>query len=68
MKNNYFTITIIIYLTKKPIECIDDTWSVDILDLNVYATEKERVYRKYSVVIHNIRNFGWTVPSKFKNF
>ena len=46
---------------------IDETWSLDILDLKDYGPENNRNYRFVLVVIDNFSNFGWTVPLKNKN-
>ena len=46
---------------------IDDTWSLDILDLEDYGPENNRGYRYVLVVIDNFSKFGWTVPIKKKN-
>ena len=46
---------------------IDDTWSLDILDLKDYGPENNRRYRYVLVVIDNFSKFGWTIPLKNKN-
>ena len=46
---------------------IDDTWSLDILDLKDYGSENNRGYRYVLVIIDNFSKFGWTVPLKNKN-
>ena len=46
---------------------IDDTWSLDILDLKDYGPENNRGYRYILVVIDNFSRFGWTLPLKVKN-
>ena len=46
---------------------IDDTWSLDILDLKDYGPENNRGYRYVLVVIDNFSKYGWTVPLKNKN-
>ena len=46
---------------------IDDTWSLDILDLKDYGPENNRGYRYVLVIIDNFSKFGWTVPIKNKN-
>ena len=46
---------------------IDDTWSLDILDLKDYGPENNRGYRYILVIIDNFSKFGWTVPLKNKN-
>ena len=46
---------------------IDDTWSLDILDLKDYGSENNRRYRYVLVVIDNFSKFGWTSPLKNKN-
>ena len=56
------------YLTNKTdVYHIDDTWSLDILDLKDYGPENNRNYRYVLVVIDNFSKFGWTVPLKNKN-
>ena len=45
---------------------IDDTWSLDILDLNDYGPENSRGYRFVLVTIDNFSKFGWTIPLKKK--
>ena len=46
---------------------IDDTWSLDILDLKDYGPENNRNYRYVLVILDNFSKFGWTVPLKNKN-
>ena len=46
---------------------IDDTWSLDILDLKDYGPENNTGYRYILVIIDNFSKFGWTVPLKSKN-
>ena len=46
---------------------IDDTWSLDILDLKDYGPKNNRGYRYVLVIIDNFGNFGWTIPLKNKN-
>ena len=46
---------------------IDDTWSLDILDLKDYGPENNRNYRYVLVIIDNFSKIGWTVPIKNKN-
>ena len=46
---------------------IDDTWSLDILDLKDYGPENNRGYRYVLVVIDNFSKFGWTSSLKNKN-
>ena len=56
------------YLTNKTDVChIDDTWSLDILDLKDYGSENNRGYRSVFVIIDNFSKFGWTIPLKNKN-
>ena len=45
----------------------DDTWSLDILDLNDYGPENNKGYRYVLVIIDNFSKFGWTVPLKNEN-
>ena len=46
---------------------IDDTWSLDILDLKDYGPKNNRGYRYVLVIIDNFSKFRWTVPLKNKN-
>ena len=46
---------------------IDDTWSLNILDLKDYGPENNRGYRYVLVFIDNFSKFGWTIPLKNKN-
>ena len=46
---------------------IDDTWSLDILDLKDYGPENNRGYRNVLVIIDNFSKFGWTTSLKNKN-
>ena len=56
------------YATNKTnVSHIDDTWSLDILDLKDYGPENNRGYRYVLVVIDNFSKFGWTSPLKNKN-
>ena len=56
------------YITKKTdVYHIDDTWSLDILDLKDYGPENNRGYRYVLVVIERFSKFGWTIPLKNKN-
>ena len=59
-KRNYAT-------NKTDVYHIDDTWSLDILDLKDYGPENNRGYRYVLVVIDNFSKFGWTIPLKNKN-
>ena len=59
-KKNYAT-------NKTDVYHIDDTWSLDILDLKDYGPENNRGYRYVLVVIDNFSKYGWTVPLKNKN-
>ena len=59
-KKNYIT-------NKTDVFYIDDTWSLDILDLKDYGPENNRGYRYVLVTIDNFSKFGWTVPLKNKN-
>ena len=43
---------------------VDDTWSLDILDLKDYGPENNRNYRYVLVIIDNFSEFGWKVPLK----
>ena len=56
------------YATNKTdIHHIDDTWSLDIIDLKDYGPENNRGYRYILVTIDNFSKFGWTVPLRNKN-
>ena len=46
---------------------IDDTWSLDILDLKDYGPKNNRGYRYVLVIIDNFSKFGWTIPLKNKS-
>ena len=46
---------------------VDDTWSLDILDLKDYGPENNRGYRYVLVIIDNFSKYGWTVPLRHKN-
>ena len=59
-KRNYAT-------NKTDVYHIDDTWSLDILDLKDYGPENNRGYRYVLVTIDNFSKFGWTVPLENKN-
>ena len=59
-KTNYAT-------NKTDVYHIDDTWSLDILDLKDYGPKNNRGYRYVLVIIDNFSKFGWTVPLKNKN-
>ena len=59
-KRNYAT-------NKTDVYNIDDTWSLDILDLKDYGLKNNRGYRYVLVIIDNFSKFGWTVPLKNKN-
>ena len=54
-------------INKTDVHHIDDTWSLDILDLKDYGPEKNRRYRYVLVVIDNFSKFCWTVTIKNKN-
>ena len=56
------------YATNKTnVYYIDDTWSLDNLDLKDYDPENNRGYRYVLVVIDNFSKFGWTTALKNKN-
>ena len=46
---------------------IDDTWSLDILDLKEYGPKNNRGYRYVLVIIDSFSKFGWTIPLKSRN-
>ena len=59
-KKNYITNKINIYH-------IDDTWSIDLLDLNDYGPKNNKGYRYCLIVIDNFSKYGWAIPIKNKN-
>ena len=59
-KKNYST-------NKTDVYHIDDSWSLDIIDLKHYGPEKNRGYRSVLVILDNFSKIGWTVPLKNKN-
>ena len=58
-KKNYAT-------NKTDVYHIDDTWSLDFLDLKDYGPENNRGYRYVLVTIDNFSKYGWTIPLKNK--
>ena len=55
------------YPTKKTdVYYIDDSWSLDILDLRDYGLGNNRIYRYVLVVIDNFSKSGWTIFFKIK--
>ena len=46
---------------------LDDTWSLDVSDLNNYGSQNNRSHRYILVVTDNFIKFGWTVPLENKN-
>ena len=52
---------------KTDVYYIDDTWRIDLIDLNDYGPKTNKVYRYIIVVIDNFSRFGWTVSLKIKN-
>ena len=46
---------------------IDDTWSLDILDLKDYDSKNNKGYRYVLVVLDNFSKYGWTISLKNKN-
>ena len=59
-KKNYIT-------NKTDVYHIDDTWSLDILDLKDYGPENNRGYRSVLVTIDNFSKNSWTIPLKNQN-
>ena len=51
---------------KRDVYHIDDFWSLDILDLKDYRSEKNGGYRYVLVIIDKFSKFGWTVLLKKK--
>ena len=58
-KKNYIT-------NKTDVYHIDDTWSLDILDLKDYGIENNRGYRYVLVIIDTFSKHVWTIPIKNK--
>ena len=58
-KKNYST-------NKTIVKHIDDTWSMDLLDMIDYGVKNNKGYRYILVVIDNFSKFGWVVPLKNK--
>ena len=58
-KKNYST-------NKTIVKHIDDTWSMDLLDMVDYGVKNNKGYRYILVVIDNFSKFGWVVPLKNK--
>ena len=55
------------YSTNKTIvKHIDNTWSMDLLDMVDYGVKNNNGYRYILVVIDNFSKIGWTVPLKIK--
>ena len=52
---------------KTDVHHIDDTWSLDILDLKDYGPKNNRGYRYVLVIVDNFSKYGWTIPIKNKN-
>ena len=59
-KKNYET-------NKTIVKHIDDTWSLDLLDMIDYGTKNNNGFRYILVVIDNFSKFGWTIPLKNKS-
>ena len=59
-KKNYIT-------NKTDVYHIDDTWSLDLLDLKDYGPKNNRGYKRVLVIIDNFSKFGWTIPLKNKS-
>ena len=59
-KKNYAT-------NKTNVYYIDDTWSLDIIDLKDYDPDNNRGYRYVLVIIDNFSIYGSTIPLKNKN-
>ena len=56
------------YITNKTdVYHIDDTWSMDILDLKNYGPENNRGYRYVLILIDGFSKFGWTTALKNKS-
>ena len=43
---------------------IDDTWSLDLLDMIDYGIKNNNGYRYILVIIDNFSKFGWTTSIK----
>ena len=59
-KKNYST-------NKTIVKHIDETWSMDLLDMVEYGVKNNKGYQYILVVIDNFSKFGWTVPLKHKS-
>ena len=58
-KKNYDT-------NKSVVNYIDDTWSLDLLDMNDYNPKNNNGYRYIVVIIDNFSKFGWKTPLQNK--
>ena len=58
-KKNYST-------NKTIVKHIDDSWSMDLLDMIDYGVINNKGHRYILVVINNFSKFGWVVPLKNK--
>ena len=52
---------------KTDVHHIDDSWRLDILDIQDFRAENIRSFRYVLVVIDIFSKFGWTIPLKNKN-
>ena len=51
-------------LIKQVNKHIDDTWSLDLLDMIDYGTKNNNGFRYILVVIDNFSKFGWVTSIK----
>ena len=51
---------------KTVVKLIDRTWTLDLLDTKDYGTENRRGYRYFLVMIDNLSEYGFGVPSAKK--
>ena len=49
---------------KTMIKSIDDSWSLDLLNISDFGPKSNRGYRYVLVVIDNFSKLGWTIPLK----
>ena len=52
---------------KMDVHHIDDSWRLDILDIQDFRAENIRSFRYVLVVLDIFSKFGWTIPLKNKN-
>ena len=60
LRAKYFT-------SKTKIYRIDETWSLEVLDVNEHGPENSRGFGYVLAVIDTFRRFGWIVAIKSRN-